>query len=175
MESRQKRRWSVLTRHLKATIIQYTPAPFVVNWLLQVEELPPAAAIGAQLLHTGTGLMLAWHHGLHKLRDGLDWKAGRRANWPFLDEVRAAGFPLALPNAWLATVVQMVGGLCLMAGFLTRPMALLLTGTLLGAVYTTLALRKDSEMALIYLLLLLAVVLVGAGPWSLDSLLFIGP
>jgi uncharacterized membrane protein YphA (DoxX/SURF4 family) len=143
-----------------------------MNWLLHHEALPPLAAVGAQLLHTGTGLMLVWHHGLHKLRDGLDWKAGRRADWPFLEEVRAAGFPLALPNAWLATSAQLVGGLCLMAGFFTRPMALLLTGTLLGAVYTTVVLRKDSQMALVYLLLLLAVVLLGAGPWSVDVLLF---
>jgi len=146
-----------------------------VNWLLQVEAFSPAAAVGAQLLHTGTGLMLVWHHGLHKLRDGLEWRAGRRPNWPFLDEVRAARFPLALPNAWLATAAQLMGGLCLMTGFLTRPMALLLTGTLLGAVYTTVVLRKDSQMALIYLLLLLSVVLVGAGPWSLDALLFPPP
>lgn len=143
-----------------------------LHWLLGVDNDSITAAAGAQLLHFGTGLLLAWHHGLHKLRDGLDWRAGKRAEWPFLDEVKAAGFPLALPSAWLATAAQLGGGLCLAAGLLTRPVALLLTGTLLGALYTTRVLRKDSQMALVYLLLVICSGMMGGGPWSLDALLF---
>lgn len=144
----------------------------IIDWLLKTESFSSTASWGVQLLHVGTGLMLAWHHGLHKLSDGLAWRSARRPDWPFLNEVRAAGFPLAVPSAWLATAAQLGGGLCLAAGLLTRPMALLLAGTLLGAFYTTRVLRKDSQMALVYLLLVLAVALIGAGPWSLDALLF---
>lgn len=147
----------------------------LMHWLLETDAFPLSNAWGAQLLETGTGLMLAWNHGVHKLRDGLEWRSSRRERWLFLDEVRAAGFPLPVLSAWMATAAQLGGGLCLAAGLFTRPMALLLAGTLLGAVYTTCVLKKDSQMALVYLLLVLSAALLGGGPWSVDAFLFNRP
>lgn len=145
---------------------------FLTEWLLGGRDSPLIQQTAVQALHMLTGLMLAWYHGLHKLRDGLSWKAGKAPTWPFLEEVRAAGFPMPVPNAWMATAVQLGGGVCLVLGLFTRPAALALTGALGGAVYTTLVLKKESQLALVYLLLLLAVIGLGPGPWSLDALLF---
>ena len=144
----------------------------IIHWFLGSADFAWIQQVATQALHTLTGLMLAWFHGVHKLRDGLAWKAGKRASWPFRDEIAEAGFPFPLPNAYIATAAQLGGGLCLALGLLTRPAALALTGTLLGAVYTTIVLKKDSQMALVYLLLVLASLAFGPGPWSLDSLLF---
>src|SRR5262245_24571687 len=104
----------------------------LLQWLL---GSPSPAWIGeatVQLVHISAGLLLIWHHGLHKLRDGLACRAGRRANWPFRDEIAAAGFPYPAANAWFGTMAQLGGGACLALGFLTRPAALLVCGTLAG-------------------------------------------
>jgi len=142
------------------------------DWLLSRSEAGALADVAVQALHLCTGILLARFHGWHKLADGLAWRNGRSAHWPFADEVRAAGFPLPVANAWLATAVQLVGGILLALGLLTRPAALMLIATLTGAVYTNIALRKESQMALVYLLLLAGVAALGAGRWSLDAWLF---
>lgn len=142
------------------------------DWLLGHSTLPMVAEIGVQLLHVCTGLLLASFHGLHKLTDGLAWRAGRRSNWPFAVEIEAAGFPLPLASAGLATAAQLVGGIFLALGFLTRPSAIVLFGTLLGAVWTNVVLQKSNQMALLYLLLILCVILLGPGSWSLDAWIF---
>lgn len=142
------------------------------QWLMGSPAQNWSVVVTADLVHVLTGFLLAWFHGWHKLQDGIAWSAGKRANWPFRDEVAEAGFPVPLLNAWVATAAQLGGGLCLILGFLTRPAALVLSGTLLGAVYTTVVLKKDSQMALVYLLLVLTVLGLGPGPYSLDALLF---
>jgi putative oxidoreductase len=144
----------------------------IIHWLLGSSDFAWVEQVSVQALHSLTGLMLAWFHGVHKLLDGLAWKSGKRPNWPFRDEIEEAGFPFPLPNAYVATAAQLGGGLCLALGVLTRPAALVLSGTLLGAVYTTIVLKKDSQMALVYLLLVLAVLGLGPGAWSVDALLF---
>lgn len=144
----------------------------LVIWLLGKQPSSFTSQLTMDALHVLTGALLAWFHGWHKLMDGLAWKSGQKSNWPFHDEVAEAGFPFPLVNAWIATAAQLGGGLCLIFGFLTRPAALVLTGTLLGAVYTTLVLKKDSQMALVYLLLVLAVLGLGPGPCSFDAVFF---
>ena len=81
------------------------------------------------------------------------------------------GRPLA-QYALDAAAAAGLGPILLVLGLFTRPAALILTGTLLGAVYTTVVLRKDSQLALVYLVLVLSAAGLGPGPWSLDTLLF---
>ncbi len=128
--------------------------------------------VAAQLLHTCTGLLLVRYHGIHKLVEGLEWRKGRRPVWPFVDEIKAAGFPFPVINAWLATAAQLAGGVLLVIGLGTRAAAVMVAGTLLGAVYTNVVLKKSNQMALLYLLLVACVVAFGPGRWSLDIAFF---
>ncbi len=130
------------------------------------------ASIAAQILHTGSGTLLVYYHGIHKLLEGLEWRKGHRADWPFVEEIKAAGFPFPLVNAWFATAAQLVGGALLVLGLGTRPASIVIVGTLLGAVYTNIVLKKSNQMALLYLLLVSCVLALGPGKWSLDLAFF---
>lgn len=141
----------------------------LLTTLLSADTAPLAHAAGALLLRVWVGLLLMRYHGWHKLADGLAWRRGATREWPFVVEIREAGFPAALPNAIFATAVQLVGGAFLVAGFGTRIAALLLAGTLLGAVYTNIALNKSNQLAFVYLGSVVAISVLGAGPWSVDS------
>ncbi len=145
------------------------------SWLFDVRGAPTTAAATISILRVATGLAIVRYHGWHKIVAGVQWRLGRVSAWPFAEEVREAGFPYPIFNAWLAAALQLGGGLCLVAGLLTRPGALVIVGTLLGAVYTNIRLHKDSkdsQLASLYLLLNAAVCGLGPGPWSLDSILF---
>lgn len=144
----------------------------LLDWLLGLPTANVLSRAGVELLHLLTGLLLVQYHGLHKLSDGLDWRSGRRSDWPFADEIQAAGFPLPVLNAWVATAAQLVGGACLALGLFTRPAAIVLFGTLLGAAYTNIVLEKTNQMALLYLILVACVAALGPGDWSLDAWLF---
>ncbi len=144
---------------------------FLVSRLLGRQPLVPPL-LAAQVLHSFFGVMLVYYHGIHKLVDGLEWRGGRRAEWPFVAEIKAAGFPFPVINAWFATAAQLVGGSLLVLGLGTRPAALLIIGTLLGAVYTNVVLKKSNQMALLYLLLAVCVLAFGPGVWSMDLAFF---
>jgi putative oxidoreductase len=93
------------------------------------------------------------------------------------------GIPLPGLNAWFVGGVEMIGGLLLLAGFATRPTALVLTGTMLVA-YLSVA---DDRAALLnafrdpdkftaaspflFLLASLLCLAFGAGRWSADGFL----
>jgi len=128
--------------------------------------------VAAQILHMCTGVLLVKYHGIHKLVEGLEWRKGRHPEWPFVEEIQAAGFPLPVVNAWFATAAQLIGGGLLVVGLGTRAAALVVLGTLLGAVYTNIVLKKSNQMALLYLLLVLCVLALGPGSWSLDLAFF---
>lgn len=144
----------------------------LVDWLLGRPDAFGTASWGVQALHVLTGLLLVYFHGLHKLEDGLAWRSGRRSDWPFAEEVAAAGFPFPTLSAWAATAAQLVGGACLAVGLFTRPAAIVLFATLLGAAYTNVVLKKTNQMALLYLILIACVAAIGPGNWSLDAWLF---
>lgn len=144
---------------------------FLVSHLLGRQPLVPPL-VAAQVLHMCFGVMLVFYHGVYKLMDGLGWRKGRRPEWPFVTEIKAAGFPFPVVNAWFATAAQLVGGSLLVLGLGTRPAALLIIGTLLGAVYTNIVLKKSNQMALLYLLLAVCVLAFGPGVWSMDLALF---
>jgi putative oxidoreductase len=93
------------------------------------------------------------------------------------------GFPVEAPMAvtpmslmWLAGLLEFFGGLLIMVGFVTRPVAFLLSGEMAIAYFMMHApqnfwpLINHGELAVLYCFSFLYLSMVGPGPWSLDHL-----
>ena len=112
------------------------------------------------LLRIVTGLMFAMH-GSQKL----------------------LGFPGDKPPVELASlmglagIIELVGGLLIALGLLTRPAAFISSGTMAVAYFMAHGLQhplpiiNQGELAVVYCFLFLYIWAHGAGIWSLDSLL----
>jgi len=81
------------------------------------------------------------------------------------------GFPFPELSAWGSTIAELVGGLLLAAGLLTRPAALLIVINM--AVVVLLAHPGGGfgaiESGLIYGVIALAFLILGAGRYSIDA------
>jgi len=119
------------------------------------------AALGWTLVRVTFGLMLSLAHGLPKARGDMA---------RFAEGVANLGFPLPTFFAWCATLTELVGGVLIAVGLFTRPAAAFAAFTMLVA---SIRHRPDPfslmEKPLLFLAVFVAVVLVGAGPWSLDA------
>jgi len=119
------------------------------------------AAIGWTLVRGVFGLTLALGHGLPKVTGDIS---------RFAAGVASLGFPFPTFFAWCAALTELVGGLLVALGLFTRPAAAFAAFTMVVALYRH---RADPfgrmELALLYLAVLAAAVLVGGGPYSLDA------
>ena len=93
------------------------------------------------------------------------------------------GMPVA-PNAplellsllGLAAVLEFFGGLLLLIGLFTRPVAFILSGQMAVAYFMVFAskgfwpLVNKGELAVVYCFLFLYISATGGGPWSIDHL-----
>jgi putative oxidoreductase len=76
---------------------------------------------------------------------------------------------------WIAGVIEIVGGLLLIAGLFSRPVAFLLSGEMAYAYWTvhapqsTFPLLNQGEGAILYCFIFLAIAGLGPGPWSIDA------
>ncbi len=122
-----------------------------------------AADAGLLILRLFAGLALAFGHGLGKIPPS----AG------FVEATAALGFPLPEVFAWAAGLAEFVGGLLLVVGLLTRPAAVFVAFTMAVAAFGQHAADPfaDKEMALLYGVIALTLLLSGAGRFSLDALL----
>lgn len=88
------------------------------------------------------------------------------------------GVPLADVTAPVVAGLELVGGIALILGFLTRPVALLLTLNMLGAMFLVhlsagvFVANNGYELVLLLGAAALALALVGPGRVSLDHALF---
>jgi putative oxidoreductase len=128
------------------------------------------------VLRVVVGLLLAWH-GYRKFADGLD---GFEGFLSFL-ELPAPGL-LSI----VVAVLELVGGLLLAIGLLTRPVAALLViqfalitvWVKLVKLDAVLLVGGDSpgiELDLIYLASALYFLVAGPGPFSVDSMIGVEP
>jgi putative oxidoreductase len=85
-----------------------------------------------------------------------------------------ASFP-ALP--WFAGCLETFGGILIILGLLTRPVAFLLSGQMAVAYFMVHARRgfwpilNGGELAALYCFIFLYLSTAGAGPWSVDHLI----
>jgi putative oxidoreductase len=110
------------------------------------------------LLRIVSGFLFAFH-GAQKL---LGWFGGNVA--------------ATLSLAWFAGILELFGGLLLVLGLFTRPVAFLLSGQMAYAYFTVHGSRglwpivNRGELAALYSFIFLYLFTAGAGPWSLDRI-----
>lgn len=79
---------------------------------------------------------------------------------------------------WFAGILELCGGLLLLAGFMTRPVAFILCGQMAVAYFTQhfpngfWPIKNGGELAVLYCFLFLYFLTAGPGPWSLDFLIW---
>jgi putative oxidoreductase len=121
------------------------------------------------LLRVGLGIVLI----VHSLQKFLGIRGGL-AMAPFIRLLTDYGYPAPDTLANLLAAFELVAGVLLVIGFLTRPVALLvIVYMIFGIRYTAntgviVWFRGGSE-SLMFVLVSLYVLIKGAGPWSVDS------
>lgn len=116
---------------------------------------------GLLLLRLGFGLTLAFGHGLNKALE-----LGK-----FIDSVARNGFPFPQLMGPIAMLSEFAGGILLALGLFTRPAALCVVGTMLGAAFQVHGASPFSkkELALAYALVAAVLLVTGPGRHSLDA------
>jgi putative oxidoreductase len=133
-----------------------------------------------------TGLYLAFGHGHMKFASLMHGEADR-----FIGAVTAMGFPQPVFFAWMAASAEFVGGLFVFLGFLTRVAAAFAAIDLFTAAFAahhahvqalnaigvsstpaeTLKTWGNPELAIVYGLAMLCLVLCGPGRFSIDGMI----
>lgn len=116
-------------------------------------------------------LLLRLALGIVMVAHGADKVGGVGGFAGFLDSM---GVPVAIAFAWIVTIVELVGGLLILAGIFTRYVALLFAVNM--AVATVLVHLPNGffagdggiELTLVLVLVSIALALVGPGPFSLE-------
>ena len=127
-----------------------------------------AVNIGHFILRVAVGLMVFYIHGLHKLEGGIAYLRNGTP-WQLVGDVTGMHFPAPVASAFAATIVQFVCSLFIIAGLFTRINAVLLAGALSGAILQNLLAGRDPQLAILYTLVVVTLVLIGGGKYSLDA------
>jgi putative oxidoreductase len=90
-----------------------------------------------------------------------------------LDFLKKENFPFPVFSGYAAKIIELAGGIFLMAGLFTRWVTPLLMVVMAGVIYTTAhGSIFEGEVAFLFLLLFAVFFFNGAGKWSLDFLFF---
>ena len=116
------------------------------------------------------------------------WAKWNRGPAVFAELLKEARVPLPLANAWLVTMLEIFGGLALLLGAFVALVSIPLIFSMLGAMFTvnikygfsavnTIGITPEGpqlgppgyEINLLYIAGLVALILGGAGPLSIDA------
>ena len=88
-------------------------------------------------------------------------------------------FPMELPQPgtmlWIGAILELVGGLALLVGLFSRPVAFILSGEMAVAYWmfhapqSTFPSVNQGEPAILFCFIFLLIAAAGPGPWSLDA------
>lgn len=85
------------------------------------------------------------------------------------------GMPGAFSLLWIAAVLEVFGGALVLVGFLTRPVAFILSGLMACAYWMAhgskgfYPLLNNGEAAMLFCFIFLYIASAGPGAWSVDS------
>lgn len=120
------------------------------------------APVALTILRVGAGL-LYMEHGAQKLLGAFGGVDGAGGTAPIASTFGLAG------------ILELVGGLLIVLGFLTRPVALLAALEMLAAFFIAhlpkggAPVQNGGELALLYFSVFLYLAARGAGPYSVDA------
>jgi putative oxidoreductase len=120
---------------------------------------------GLAALRIMAGLLLA-QHGVQKILGGLGGYRG----------TAGATAPM-LSQGWISGMLELVGGILIAVGLLTRPVAFLLSGLMAVAYFKAHApdgfwpILNRGELAALYCFVFLLLFAAGPGAWSVDGAL----
>src|SRR5271170_1171675 len=135
---------------------------------LTVEPNGAAANFGHFFLRVSAGLMIFYIHGLHKL-EGWIACVQHGTPWTLAEEVAGMHAPAPLASAVAGTLVQFIFSLFIGVGLFTRINAALLVCALTGAIMQNLLAGRDPQLAILYTLVVVTLVFLGGGKYSLDA------
>jgi putative oxidoreductase len=135
---------------------------------LTVEPNGVAASFGHLFFRVSVGLMIFYIHGLHKLEGWIAYLQ-HGTPWTLAGEVAGMHFPAPLASAVAATLVQFICSLFIIVGMFTRINATLLVGALSGAILQNLLAGRDPQLAILYTLVVVTLIFIGSGKYSLDA------
>lgn len=124
--------------------------------------------IGLALLRVVPGLLMFFNHGLGKISSGTDrWNRLGHA----LTDIIGLEF-LSVFFGFMASFAESICALFIVLGFLARPSSFLLLFTMVVASLHHIIDGDFSELALIYALISLVIMINGSGKYSIDKYLF---
>lgn len=86
-----------------------------------------------------------------------------------------SGLPAMFTLGWTAAILEFVGGIAILAGFMTRPVAFILAGEMAVAYWMAHApksfypIANGGDAAILYCFIFLYLFVAGAGAWSVDN------
>jgi len=135
---------------------------------LTVDPNSLPAGLGHLFLRVSAGLMIFYIHGWHKLEGWIAYLQ-HGTPWKLEEEVAGMHFPAPLASAVAATLVQFICSPFIVVGLFTRINATLLLCALSGAILQNLLAGRDPQLAILYSLVVLTLIFLGSGKYSLDA------
>lgn len=126
--------------------------------------MPLAPHVAEFILRVVTGALLVWH-GASKVFEGYT---------PLIEGLTQRGWPLPAFQAFMASYIEFAGGILLVVGLFTRPVAfaVIVQFVIITFVFHAEDPFKVQEKAFLFLLLGTYLFLIGPGRWSVDARLF---